>query len=113
MAAEFDKENIADGLLTSSSQKRDAPSPKKAKKSRSLSMGPGALNVPLKEDAGNRRKVGESRSVPFSSILTSISLHSPQQNLSSPAKRTKQSAGKLEGSPWVCYEDVYFFFEAY
>jgi kinetochore protein Spc7/SPC105 len=58
MAAEFDKENIADGLLASSNHKSDAPSPKKAKKSRSLSMGPGALNVPLKEDAGNRRKVG-------------------------------------------------------
>jgi kinetochore protein Spc7/SPC105 len=74
MATDYDKENIADGLLASSNQKRDAPSPKKTKKSRSLSMGPGALNVPLKEDAGNRRKVGEPPSVTlYLSLLTIIS----------------------------------------
>jgi kinetochore protein Spc7/SPC105 len=63
MAAEFDKENFTDGLLATSSAKRDAPSPKKSKKSRSLSMGPGALNVPLKEDSGNRRKVRKLNSI--------------------------------------------------
>jgi kinetochore protein Spc7/SPC105 len=57
MAAELDKENINDGLIVNSTQKRDVLSPKKGKKSRSLSMGPGALSVPLKEDSGNRRKV--------------------------------------------------------
>jgi kinetochore protein Spc7/SPC105 len=59
MAAEFDKENMVDGGLAVLDYKRAAPSPRKgAKKSRSLSMGPGALTVPLKEDSGNRRKVG-------------------------------------------------------
>ena len=54
---EADKENIADGLTVPKATVT-LPSPKKGtKKSRSLSMGPGALNVPLKEDSGNRRKV--------------------------------------------------------
>jgi kinetochore protein Spc7/SPC105 len=60
MAVDFDKENIADGLVAPAIGKLTAPSPKKKggmKKSRSMSMGPGALSVPLKEDAGNRRKV--------------------------------------------------------
>ena len=55
---EADKENITDGLVARKPTVT-VPSPKKgAKKSRSLSMGPGALSVPLKEDSGNRRKVG-------------------------------------------------------
>ncbi|KAF2436794.1 Spc7-domain-containing protein [Tothia fuscella] len=57
MEAELDKENIADSLSVASTHKCAAPSPRKgAKKTRSLSMGPGALSVPLKEDSGNRRK---------------------------------------------------------
>jgi kinetochore protein Spc7/SPC105 len=53
-----DKENIADGLLPSQNG-HAAPSPRKVKtkKTRSASMGPGSLNMPLKEEAGNRRKV--------------------------------------------------------
>lgn len=58
MDVEFDKENITDGL----DMKRAAPSPKKAPKKTRSSIGPGVLSegrsVPLKEDAGNRRKVG-------------------------------------------------------
>jgi hypothetical protein len=58
MSSELEKENIAEGLVAPTAAKNDAPSSVKAsKKSRSLSMGPGALNVPLKEDSGNRRKV--------------------------------------------------------
>jgi len=58
MSSEVGKENIAEGLVAPTAAKNDAPPPVKAmKKSRSLSMGPGALNVPLKEDSGNRRKV--------------------------------------------------------
>jgi len=58
MSSEFGKENIAEGLVAPTVAKNNAPSPTKpSKKSRSLSMGPGALGVPLKEDAGNRRKV--------------------------------------------------------
>jgi hypothetical protein len=54
---EADKENITDGLMMPAPT-TTKPSPKKGlKKSRSLSMGPGALIVPLKEDSGNRRKV--------------------------------------------------------
>ncbi|TLD35890.1 Spc7-domain-containing protein [Venturia nashicola] len=56
MDVEFDKENITDGL----DMKRAAPSPKKAPKKTRSSIGPGVLSegrsVPLKEDAGNRRK---------------------------------------------------------
>jgi hypothetical protein len=62
MDSEFDKENIThySDMKTHAAQ----PSPKKgAKKSRS-SMGPGVLSegrsIPLKEDTGNRRKVGDS-----------------------------------------------------
>lgn len=58
MDVEFGKENIIDGF----DMKRTAPSPKKAPKKTRSSMGPGVLSegrsVPLKEDAGNRRKVG-------------------------------------------------------
>jgi len=58
MFSEVAKENIAEGLVAPTAAKNDALSPMKAsKKSRSLSMGPGALSVPLKEDSGNRRKV--------------------------------------------------------
>ncbi|KAF2085161.1 Spc7-domain-containing protein [Saccharata proteae CBS 121410] len=58
MSADFDKENIADGLHVDINAK-EAPvlSPKKSgRKSRSKSIGPGGLDVPLKENAGNRRK---------------------------------------------------------
>jgi kinetochore protein Spc7/SPC105 len=55
---EADKENITDGLVAPKAAFVTLPSPKKGvKKPRSLSIGPGALNVPLKEDSGNRRKV--------------------------------------------------------
>jgi len=58
MFSEIGKENIAEGLVAPTVTKNKAPSPAKAlKKSRSLSIGPGALNVPLKENSGNRRKV--------------------------------------------------------
>lgn len=57
MATDSNKENIADGLLPAA-PKMASLSPRKPKKSRSLSMGPGArASAPLKEDAGNRRKV--------------------------------------------------------
>ncbi|KAF2814893.1 Spc7-domain-containing protein [Mytilinidion resinicola] len=61
MATEFDKENIAAGLTAASSFKpTPSLSPKKpAKKTRSKSIGPGglgALEEPLKENSGNRRK---------------------------------------------------------
>ncbi|QDS69016.1 hypothetical protein FKW77_009553 [Venturia effusa] len=56
MDVELDKENITDGL----GMKRAAPSPNKALKKTRSSIGPGVLSegrsVPLKEDAGNRRK---------------------------------------------------------
>lgn len=57
MASDTGKENIAEGLFAPPNAKADTTSPAKSKKSRSLSLGPGALNVPLKEDSGNRRKV--------------------------------------------------------
>lgn len=64
--AQAGKENIADGLIANGSfkastqpLKKSAPSPKK--KTRSKSIGPGGLGEleapPLKETAGNRRKV--------------------------------------------------------
>jgi len=58
MSADMDKENIAEGMLTTAALKAPTPSPKKSgMRSRSQSIGPGGLIVPLKEDAGNRRKV--------------------------------------------------------
>ena len=62
MSADFDKENIAEGLSAGPSlNNAPALSPKKTgKKVRSKSIGPGALgalDAPLKEDSGNRRKV--------------------------------------------------------
>ena len=62
MSADFDKENIAEGLSAGPSLNNAlALSPKKTgKKVRSKSIGPGtlgALDAPLKEDSGNRRKV--------------------------------------------------------
>jgi hypothetical protein len=57
MAADSNKENIADGLLVPATT-MPALSERKLKKSRSLSMGPGSkANTALKEDSGNRRKV--------------------------------------------------------
>lgn len=56
MATESNKENIADGLVPTAVEKTFSMSPKKSKKSRSLSMGPGSSTI-LKENAGNRRKV--------------------------------------------------------
>ncbi|KAF2402789.1 Spc7-domain-containing protein [Trichodelitschia bisporula] len=50
------KENITDGLEALTSAGTAAIKSAFSKKSRSLSMGPGALSVPLKEAAGNRRK---------------------------------------------------------
>lgn len=59
MDVEFDKENITAGL---DMKRTVVPSPKKAPKKTRRSIGPGVLSegrsVPLKEDAGNRRKVG-------------------------------------------------------
>jgi kinetochore protein Spc7/SPC105 len=55
MSADTNKENIADGLLAPLEAK--SVGTRKSKKSRSLSVGPGSLNVPLKEEDGNRRKV--------------------------------------------------------
>lgn len=55
MSADTNKENIADGLLAPLED--TSVGTRKAKKSRSLSAGPGSLNVPLKEESGNRRKV--------------------------------------------------------
>lgn len=53
------KENIADGLLPPALGKMQPPAEtRKAKKSRSMSIGPTASSAPLKEDSGNRRKVG-------------------------------------------------------
>jgi kinetochore protein Spc7/SPC105 len=63
MGTQYDKENIADGLVaTSSFNKAPSSSPKKStrKKTRSKSIGPGGLGLdeaPLKETTGNRRKV--------------------------------------------------------
>ncbi|KAK3076192.1 hypothetical protein LTS18_013659, partial [Coniosporium uncinatum] len=57
MSTDMDKENIAEGMLTVGTLKAPTLSPKKSgMRSRSQSIGPGGLNVPLKEDAGNRRK---------------------------------------------------------
>jgi hypothetical protein len=57
---ESNKENIADGLLLDlREEKTSLPSPKRSKKSRSLSVGPDAASA-LKETAGNRRKVKKS-----------------------------------------------------
>jgi hypothetical protein len=76
MSSEAAKENIAEGLVAPITAKNDAPSPVKAsKKSRSLSMGPGALNVPLKEDSGNRRKVLTSTLVYSYELTYFTSLH--------------------------------------
>jgi hypothetical protein len=55
MSADTNKENIADGLLAP--LEATSVGTRKSKKSRSLSAGPGSLNVPLKEESGNRRKV--------------------------------------------------------
>ncbi|KAF1990425.1 Spc7-domain-containing protein [Aulographum hederae CBS 113979] len=56
MSTEMDKENIADGMLDSS-PKSSASSPRKSSlRSRSKSIGPGGLTVPLREESGNRRK---------------------------------------------------------
>jgi hypothetical protein len=69
MAQTGAKDNIADGLFANTSfkapaqsPKNPAPSPKKSsRKTRSKSIGPGGLEEldapPLKETAGNRRKV--------------------------------------------------------
>jgi len=58
MAADSNKENIAEGLLVAAPPAMAALSSRKPKKTRSLSVGPGAkANEPLKEDSGNRRKV--------------------------------------------------------
>ncbi|KAF2140848.1 uncharacterized protein K452DRAFT_251605 [Aplosporella prunicola CBS 121167] len=59
MATDHNKENIADGLNVALTAPTKAPalSPKKSsRKSRSKSIGPGGLEEPLKENAGNRRK---------------------------------------------------------
>lgn len=56
------KENIADGLVASSSFRASSASPKKSapKKKRAKSIGPGGLEkeeeAPLKASSGNRRK---------------------------------------------------------
>lgn len=69
MAQSDAQDNIADGLIANGSFKAPAQSPKKselspkktARKTRSKSIGPGGLEEleapPLKEAAGNRRKV--------------------------------------------------------
>lgn len=59
MSAAHDKENIAEGLSVASPAKSTTLSPKKSggRKTRSKSIGPGGLDVPLKESGGNRRKV--------------------------------------------------------
>jgi len=58
MESDSGKENIAEGLIAPEVTKDDSTSPLKPnKKSRSLSLGPGALKTALKEDSGNRRKV--------------------------------------------------------
>jgi hypothetical protein len=70
---ESNKENIADGLLLDlREEKTPTLSPKRSKKSRSLSVGPGASTA-LKETAGNRRKV---RKLEGGSILT-LTISSP------------------------------------
>jgi len=56
MAEDSNKENITNGLFPSVSSMA-APEPRKTKKSRSLSMGPGAAVQQLKSDTDNRRKV--------------------------------------------------------
>ena len=62
MAQVDEKENIADGLVASTSLKAPSLSPKKTapKKKRAKSIGPGGLEkeeeAPLKESKGNRRK---------------------------------------------------------
>lgn len=76
MSSEIGKENIAEGLVAPTFAKNNALLPTKAsKKSRSLSMGPGALSVPLKEDSGNRRKVLASALVYFYKLTYFASLH--------------------------------------
>jgi len=62
MSTDMDKENIAEGMLTADTLKAPTLSPKRSgMRSRSQSIGPGGLNVPLKQDAGNRRKVITTR----------------------------------------------------
>jgi hypothetical protein len=57
MSTESNKENIADGIFDALGSKvLDVPN-KKSKKARSLSVGPGSLDVPSKEENSNRRKV--------------------------------------------------------
>jgi len=56
MALDGDKENATVGIFPSMGEKSFSMSPKRSKKARSLSMGPGSSTI-LKENAGNRRKV--------------------------------------------------------
>ncbi|KAK8165134.1 Spc7 kinetochore protein-domain-containing protein [Phyllosticta citrichinensis] len=70
MSADLDKENIAEGLSVGATADKSALSPKKSgRKTRSKSIGPGGLEVPLKENSGNRRK-SAMPVVPVKSILS-------------------------------------------
>ncbi|KAL1616460.1 hypothetical protein SLS54_008362 [Diplodia seriata] len=71
MSAAHDKENIAEGLSVASRAKPTALSPKKSggRKTRSKSIGPGGIDVPLKESGGNRRK-SAMPAMPVKSILS-------------------------------------------
>ncbi|KAK7547584.1 hypothetical protein IWX49DRAFT_578639 [Phyllosticta citricarpa] len=70
MSADLDKENIAEGLSVGATADKSALSPKKSgRKTRSKSIGPGGLEVPLKENSGNRRK-SAMPAVPVKSILS-------------------------------------------
>ncbi|EOD52576.1 chromosome segregation protein [Neofusicoccum parvum] len=71
MSAVDNKENIAEGLSVGSPAKSTALSPKKSggRKTRSKSIGPGGLDVPLKETGGNRRK-SAMPAMPVKSILS-------------------------------------------
>ena len=57
MSTESNKENIASGLLDALDAKPTDVANKKSKKTRSLSVGPGSLNAPAKEETSRRRKV--------------------------------------------------------
>jgi kinetochore protein Spc7/SPC105 len=85
MATEADKENITDGFMPSITDKPFSMSPKRSKKSRSLSMGPASSSI-LKENGGNRRKV--------STVLLMIDLFSDLMQSAFPSVKSILSGAK-------------------
>jgi hypothetical protein len=105
MDMDMDKENIAEGLDISSALKPSLSARSSNRKSRSKSIGPGGTAIetgaPLKEDHGNRRKVGSSSEKCIRPFLTPNSLH--LYLLPSPffPERRIPNAEKRVASLWV------------